>query len=242
MVPKNKAMFLVVEGNIGAGKSTFLKLVQKYLPLEIVYEPLEQWQQVGGSSENLLEKFYHDTSRWAYTFQSYAFITRILAQEASAKKNNALVHVLERSVFSDRYCFAQNCFETGLMTALEWKLYQEWFSWLVETYMTMPHGFIYLQADPTTCYKRLLKRNRQEEAVVPFDYIKRLHEKHEDWLVKKEDIALYLKNIPVLVLPCDNDFENNHAEQMLHIEKITAFLHNYFGLLVEQKAHSSLSL
>lgn len=235
-------MFLIVEGNIGAGKSTFLKLLQTYLPVEVVYEPLEQWQRVGGSSENLLEKFYHDTSRWAYTFQSYAFITRILAQEASAKKSSAPVHVLERSVFSDRYCFAQNCYETGLMTALEWKLYQEWFTWLVETYMTLPHAFLYLQANPTTCYERLLKRNRQEETVVPFDYIKRLHEKHEDWLIKKEDVAPYLKNTPVLVLPCNNDFESNQEEQHEHIHKITSFLKDNFNLFMETKRRSSLSL
>lgn len=235
-------MFLIVEGNISAGKSTFLKLLQTYLPVEVVYEPLEQWQRVGGSSENLLEKFYHDTSRWAYTFQSYAFITRILAQEASAKKSSAPVHVLERSVFSDRYCFAQNCYETGLMTALEWKLYQEWFTWLVETYMTLPHAFLYLQANPTTCYERLLKRNRQEETVVPFDYIKRLHEKHEDWLIKKEDVAPYLKNTPVLVLPCNNDFESNQEEQHEHIHKITSFLKDNFNLFMETKRRSSLSL
>lgn len=242
MVKQNQTMFIVVEGNIGAGKSTFLKLLQKFLPINIVHEPLDQWQRVGGSSENLLEKFYHDTSRWAYTFQSYAFITRILAQEAAAKKGDAVVHVLERSVFSDRYCFAQNCFENGLMTALEWKLYQEWFSWLVETYMQMPHAFVYLQAEPSICYERLIKRNRQEEAVVPLEYIKQLHQKHENWLIKKEDVASYLINTPVLVLPCDNDFEHTTQEQQMHIEKIVVFLREQFGLLIEQKISSSLSL
>ena len=66
----------ILEGNIGAGKSTFLRLAGDTLPLQIVPEPHTKWQQVGG--HNLLEKFYTDTNRWAYTFQSYAFVTRVL--------------------------------------------------------------------------------------------------------------------------------------------------------------------
>jgi deoxyadenosine/deoxycytidine kinase len=234
--------FVIVEGNIGAGKSTFLRLLKENLPVHIVLEPLEKWQSIGGSTENLLEKFYQDTPRWAYTFQSYAFITRILAQEQAVKNYNAPIYVLERSVFSDRYCFAQNCFENGLMTTLEWKLYQEWFSWLVDSYMSKPHGFIYLSADPKTCYNRLLKRNRREEAVVPMEYLEQLHEKHENWLVKKENVAPYLKDLPVLTIPCNNDFEHNKAEQELHINRIATFFNTHFQQAVTPQMPTSLSL
>lgn len=212
----------IVEGNIGAGKSTFLKIVQNYLNAQIVFEPHEKWQKVGGT-ENLLEKFYTDTSRWAYTFQSYAFITRVIEQEEHAKKNPFSVQVLERSVYSDRYCFAKNCFEMGTMTALEWKLYQEWFSWLVDNYTVKPDGFIYLHTDPIVCFQRLLKRNRKEEASVPLSYLEKLHEKHEDWLMKKKDVAPYIKKTPVLVLECNNDFEHSKQEQEKHMQKISSF-------------------
>ena len=42
----------VVEGNIGAGKSTFLKMLKEYLNVQVVLEPHEQWQRVGGSDHN----------------------------------------------------------------------------------------------------------------------------------------------------------------------------------------------
>ena len=70
--------FFVVEGNIGAGKSTFLRLVKQEIPLQLVYEPLKEWQEVEG--ENLLEKFYQDIPRWTYTFHSYTFVTRVIKQ------------------------------------------------------------------------------------------------------------------------------------------------------------------
>jgi len=219
----NKKACFVVDGNIGAGKSTFLRMLQQQLDVHVVYEPCDKWQKVVGD-ENLLENFYRDTPRWAYTFQSYAFITRVLEQEQHAYANAQPIHVLERSVFSDRYCFAKNCHEMGLMSTLEWKLYQEWFNWLVDNYVQKPDGFIYLRVDPKVCHERLVKRNRQEETGVAYDYLKKLHDKHEDWLVNKIDVAPYIQNTPVLTLNCNEDFEHNSEELIRHIEQVVNFV------------------
>ncbi|MBT3455783.1 deoxynucleoside kinase [bacterium] len=213
---------LIVEGNVGAGKSTFLSVVGKHINAQIVYEPHDKWQNVGDSG-NLLENFYKDTPRWAYTFQSYAFITRILEQKIMAEKSHSPVQVLERSVHTDRYCFAKNCYEMGTMSALEWELYRGWFEWLAEGYSVKPDGFIYLQTNPKTCYKRLVKRNRSEESLVPISYLEKLHDKHEQWLVEKNNVADSIKNVPVLILQCDKEFENNELEQKEHVEKIMDF-------------------
>ena len=219
----NAQKCFIIEGNIGAGKSTFLKIVKEYLNVQVVFEPHEQWQQVT-EGENLLEKFYTDTKRWAYTFQTYAFVTRVVEQEKHARQNPYGVQILERSVFSDRYCFAKTAHALGNMSALEWKLYQEWFSWLVEGYLPKPAGFIYLRTEPTICHQRLIKRNRHEESCVSLDYLQQLHDEHEAWLMHKKGVADYIQDVPVLVLPCDKDFEHNKREQEQHIEKIVNFI------------------
>ncbi len=219
---QNRQKYFVVEGNIGAGKSTFLKVINTFLNAQVVYEPHTKWQNVRG--ENLLDRFYSDTKRWAYTFQTYAFITRVLEREQAALQNDKPLQILERSVYSDRYCFAKNCYELGFMTALEWKLYQEWFGWLVEGYMVKPSGFIYLQTDPIVCYKRLLKRNRQEETSVTLEYLQQLHNRHENWLIQKQGITKSIIDTPVLVIPVDKDFENDRDVQKAHMSKIIDFL------------------
>ncbi len=228
--------YFAVEGNIGAGKSTFLKVIARYLNAQFVPEPLEQWQNVGG--ENLLERFYADTQRWSYTFQTYAFVTRIVMQEAEAKKNELSYQIVERSVFSDRFCFAKNAYELGLMSALEWKLYQEWFAWLVEGYMKKPSGFIYLRTDAQVCYERMLKRSRSDEASVHFDYIHMLHKRHEDWLIHRKEDTAFLHDVPVLVLECNEDFENNESVQKEHIQKIVDFLETNFNIPREKSLNS----
>lgn len=214
----------IIEGNIGAGKSTFLKIIRDYLNVQVVPEPCAQWQNVGQGAENLLEKFYADAPRWAYSFQNYAFVTRIMAQEQQAKINDYPVQILERSIYSDRYCFAKNCFELGMMTEIEWRQYDDWFAWLADTYTVKPSGFIYLRTDPDICYQRLLKRNRSEESAVPLNYLHKLHDKHDQWLVHKHDVADYLRNTPVLILNCNKDFEFDADEQERHMEAVVSFL------------------
>ena len=212
----------VVEGNIGVGKSTFLNLLAERLDCHVVFEPHEKWQDIGDSG-NLLEKFYSDTPRWAYTFQSYAFLSRVLEQEEQVANSQHEVIVFERSVFSDLHCFAKNCFELGTMTELEWNLYQQCFSWLVGHHVIIPSGFIYLQGEPEVCYNRLKIRNRKEEAEVPLSYLKLLHNKHENWLVNKEDVADCLTDVPILTLERNVDWNINPSEKDRLIDEVSKF-------------------
>ena len=217
----HKPAYFIVEGNIGAGKSTFLRLLKETFNINIVYEPLDEWQMVG-EGENILERFYQDTPRWAYTFQTYAFLTRIAKQERQL--DPTYINVVERSVYSDRYCFAKNCFELGLMSSLEWELYKKWFEWLVDEYDVLPNGFIYLRTSPDVAFSRLKKRHREEEKVVAFSYLNSINNKHEEWLVKKENIRPSLVPIPVLIVDCNQDFENDPEVFAKIKEQISEFM------------------
>ena len=115
----------ILEGNIGAGKSTFLKMLANALPsISISLEPINNWQkQVYGQS--LLTNFYQSPQRWAYTLETFAMMSRV-QEHIQEQKNNGCI-IFERSVYSGHYCFAQNSYENGFMTELEWELYNHWF-------------------------------------------------------------------------------------------------------------------
>jgi len=236
----NNAPYFVVEGNIGAGKSTFLHLVQYYLNAQLVFEPHYKWQDVAG--ENLLDYFYKDMSRWAYTFQSLAFITRIQEQEEHARHNTQPAQIIERSVFSDRYCFARNCYEMGLMTSLEWNLYCNWFDWLVAQHMHLPSGVIYLRTSPQVCYDRLCKRDRKEEAGISYDYLQLLHDKHEAWLIRKENVAHGMADMPVLTLPCDEDFEHDIEQQKRCMQYVAQCIEQRFQIPITENKELTASI
>lgn len=70
-----------VEGNIGAGKSTLLSL----LDMEVIKEPVDEWENTGG--KNILEKYYEDPKRWAFTFQLNALHSRCKLWESTIREN-----------------------------------------------------------------------------------------------------------------------------------------------------------
>lgn len=105
-LPRKKRITLCVEGNISVGKTTFLRrIANETLELrdlvEIVPEPVDKWQSVGRDHFNILDAFYAEPERYAYTFQNYVFVTRLM-QERESSAGMKPLRLMERSVFSDR--------------------------------------------------------------------------------------------------------------------------------------------
>ncbi len=98
----------------------------------------------------------------------------------------------------------------------------------MEQHAPKPDAFIYLRADPKICLERLRTRNRSEEVGVPLDYLRRIHDKHEDFLVHRKGIAGYLSSVPVLILACDEDFEHNKQKGDSHMSTVIEFLLKQF--------------
>lgn len=212
----------ILEGNIGVGKSTFLKKLKENLPeLEVLTEPVNNWaDQMFGQS--LLENFYKETSRWAYTLENLAMIHRVKDHIEIQNRNNQNI-VLERSIYSGHYCFAKNSFKNGHLNQIEWEVYEKWVNFL-HSNCQPPKGFIYLKADPEICFTRIKKRNRLSEKSLTLAYIRQIDEWHEKFLTRKEDLHKNLKNIPVLQINCDQDFENNPKILKAHLDKVEEFI------------------
>ena len=120
----------ILEGNIGAGKSTFLRLLSQHMPhIQTVDEPINNWQgTVYGQS--LLTNFYEDPKRWAYTFEHLTMTNRV--QEHLKEQQTAYTtKIAERSIYSGYYCFAFNSYAQQFLSDIEWQMYKEWFSFLV---------------------------------------------------------------------------------------------------------------
>jgi deoxyadenosine/deoxycytidine kinase len=212
----------ILEGNIGAGKSTFLTVLSRTLPnIEVIFEPINNWQKnIYGQS--LLSNFYQDSQRWAYTFETFAMACRI-REHLKDQENSNPFRIIERSIYSGHYCFALNGYANGYMSALEWHVYNQWFSMLIPS-CKAPRGFIYVRADPEIAYQRIKKRNRTAEATISFDYVKQIHDYHERFLIHKVDILPSLKNVPVLILDCNEDFEESTQKQGELIDQVQKFL------------------
>ena len=195
--PRGAQITLCVEGNISAGKSTFLGDIIRgsdtltSAGTSIVLEPVDKWQNVESFATsatssappfNILDEFYGNPERYAYTFQNYVFMTRYL-QEIESRDATVPLRIMERSVFSDRMIFVESVHENSWMSDLEFSLFNGWYDPVVRASPDLvPEGFVYLRTSAETCIRRLKKRARGEETGIELEYLQTLHDKHEAWL------------------------------------------------------------
>ncbi|KAJ0087231.1 hypothetical protein Patl1_07765 [Pistacia atlantica] len=218
-----KRITLCVEGNISVGKTTFLqRIANETLELrdlvEIVPEPIDKWQNVGPDHFNILGAYYDEPERYAYTFQNYVFVTRVM-QERQSSVGIKPLRLLERSVFSDRMVFVRAVHEAKYMNEMEISIYDSWFDPVVSVLPGLiPDGFIYLRATPDTCHKRMMLRKREEEGGVSLDYLRSLHEKHENWLFPFESGNHGVLSVSQLPLHMDNSLHPEIRDRVFYLE------------------------
>ncbi|MBN1640701.1 MAG: deoxynucleoside kinase [Anaerolineae bacterium] len=172
---------ILLEGNIGAGKSTVGQALKASGLFDFIEEPVDRWQS--GFASNLLGLFYQDMERWSFTFQILAFITRAKTwQEVLARTNHRRV-VLERSIFTDRHVFATNMHHIGAMTETEWQVYCGLWDFLSSNYCVEPDAIVYLRTPAEECLRRITERHRSEESGITLEYLAQLERLHDDWLL-----------------------------------------------------------
>ncbi|KAJ4962414.1 hypothetical protein NE237_022353 [Protea cynaroides] len=220
---QKKRLTFCVEGNISVGKTTFLqRIANETLELrdlvEIVPEPISKWQDVGPDHFNILDAFYAEPQRYAYTFQNYVFVTRVM-QERESSGGVKPLRLMERSVFSDRMVFVRAVHEANWMNEMEISIYDSWFDPVVSSLPGLiPDGFIYLRASPDTCHKRMQLRKRTEEGGVSLDYLRGLHEKHESWLFPSQSGNHGILSVGQLPNHMDSSLHPDISDRVFYLE------------------------
>ena len=183
-----KRTMILFEGNIAAGKSTVGRRLAESELFGFVEEPVGAWIQ--DFEENLLDLFYKDTSRWAFTFQLAAFTTRAKTWTEVLSMTDHRNVVLERSIYCDRYVFAKNCYQSGLMKKTEWQLYCKLWDWLESNWCTEPDKIVYLRTPAEVCLERIESRGRSEESTIPIEYLRDLEVLHDEWLIDNPEVIV----------------------------------------------------
>ncbi|XP_022624775.1 thymidine kinase 2, mitochondrial isoform X1 [Seriola dumerili] len=213
---EEKKPVICVEGNIASGKTTCLEYFSKTSNIEVLTEPVSKWRNIRG--HNPLGLMYQDPERWGITLQTYVQLT-MLDRHLSSVVNSAPVRMMERSIFSAKYIFVENLFRSGKMPEVDYAVLSEWFDWITANISIPVDLIVYLQTSPQTCHERLKQRCREEEKVIPLEYLESLHQLHEDWLIKQTLASL---PAPVLVIPADHDLQKMLHQYEKNREKILA--------------------
>jgi len=184
-----------IEGNIGSGKSTFLHMLRKYswdVNVEFVPEPVTEWEKIKDTTTNMtmLEMFYGDQERNAFSFQMMAYITRlsylrnsierVLSRFPNPTEDKPVVLVMERCLDTDRNIFAKMLYDDGKIREVDYQIYMKWFDEFIKD---LPNPtIVYVNTAPEICSVRIRRRMRSGEEGIPLEYLNCCHKYHEEWI------------------------------------------------------------
>ncbi|KAI4503896.1 hypothetical protein M0802_001299 [Mischocyttarus mexicanus] len=192
-----------VEGNIGSGKTTFLNHFKNFDNMEVLQEPVELWRNVSGV--NLLDLMYKEPKRYAFLFQSYVQLTML---QLHTYKTRLPFKIMERSVYSARL-FIENMKRSKMLQDIEFIVLEDWYDWCIQSANIETNAIIYLRTSPEIVYQRMRIRARKEENAVSLDYLKQIHQVHDEWLIHQ---SLFTLPAPVIVIDGNKSIEEMFNE------------------------------
>jgi hypothetical protein len=203
MMEISEKKYVVLAGNIGAGKSTLVRLMGERFGWKVYYEPVAQ--------NPYLEKFYGDMKRWAFHSQVFFMTHRVKSHHELGMYPHTVVQ--DRSIYEDAEVFARNLFEGGQMAREDYATYRKLYEVFIRL-LPVPDLVVYLRVSVDTLLKRIALRGRDFEAGISAEYLANLNRLYEEW-IGSFGLA------PVLTVPGDElDFVTHSKDLDLILDQV----------------------
>lgn len=163
---------IIIEGNIGVGKSTLTQKLANSLNAKAYYESVED--------NPYLELYYRDRAKYALSLQFYMMSQRY-KQHLEAIQHCWITHqtcIFDRSIYGDHVFTKQNYLDS-CVSELDYKNYLNMKDHVCNNLLP-PHLAIYLKNDPDVSYRNIQERGRDCEKAIELSYLKALHERHSE--------------------------------------------------------------
>jgi deoxyadenosine/deoxycytidine kinase len=158
---KSPYAYIAIEGNIGAGKSTFAKILADHLDSDLMLEQFDE--------NPFLESFYDDPERFALSVE-LAFVSDRYRQ----LKNRLGARNLFRQKLVADYSFVKSMiFAKANLPAAEFKLFQTMFK-LMESDVASPEVTAILNPNREKIQEQIKARGRSYEQNMPEEYLDKI--------------------------------------------------------------------
>ena len=184
--------YIAIEGPIGVGKTSLVKLLAEKLEARTILEQFEE--------NPFLTDFYDDPERFAFQTQLFFLLQRYQQQQELRQ-----VDIFHNLLITDYMFVKDRLFASLNLNEKEMPLY-ETVANLLERNVINPDLVIYLQADTDTLMKNIGKRKRSFEKKISRDYIDALNQVYNEYFFRYQDS-------PLLIINTNNiDFVNNKKD------------------------------
>ena len=197
--------YVVVEGTIGAGKTTLSTMLARDYNAELVLERF--------ADNPFLEKFYKDPLHYAFPVEMTFLMDRY------QQLRNLLT---ARDLFTDFVLgdyFIDKCllFSKNNLSQDEFALFKKVFD-IISGFLPKPDLILYLYTNPDRLLKQIAKRNRDFEKDITKEYLSDIQEKYLTYFRENQQV-------PILLLDTENvDFVENPSDY----QKIKTLVTNHY--------------
>lgn len=187
----DNAQYIVVEGPIGAGKTSLATRLATALGGETVFEHPEH--------NPFLGRFYQNMERWALPTQLAFMLQRVDQLTTLAERRAAGGRVISDFIFEKDPLFAALTLPED-----QFELYRRMYETLEPETLPRPDLVIYLQARPETLIGRVHKRGLEAERRITEHYLGRVAERYARFFYEYDAAPLFIVDAEVLN-PVDHD-------------------------------------
>ncbi len=199
-------------GMIGAGKSTYTEMISRRLGTEAFFESVDY--------NPILDKFYDNPQKWAFSLQIYFLNTRFRSIKAALTDDN---NVLDRSIYEDALFTRVNHLQ-GNISEEEMDIYNDLLANMMEELEGMPRKapdlLIYLDGSFETILDHIRRRGREFEQIEDdsdlLAYYELLFKNYEQWYQEYDQSPKIRINIDAF------DIVNNSGDE----EKVMSIIEN----------------
>jgi len=197
-----KLRYVVVEGPIGAGKTSLTRRLAQHMGGSTLLEDPQ--------ANPFLKGFYEDPKRHALAAQLF-----FLFQRADQVKALSQADLFRQTIFAD-FMFEKDPLFAGLtLQDEELKLYHQIYAHL-RLQMPVPDLVIYLQANAQTLIERVQRRAVSYEQSISDEYLTRLSQTYTQYFYQYEAS-------PLLIVNSDNlNFVDSNDDFDLLLQRIVA--------------------
>ena len=153
--------FLVIEGNIGAGKTTLSQKVAEDFNAKLI---LEQF-----ADNPFLPKFYEDQDRYSFPLE----LSFLADRYSQIKKQVLNLDLFHSFLVADYYFAKSSIFAQNTLKDDEYRLFRQIFNIIFET-MPKPDLYVYLHANTPKLLDNISKRGRNYEQRIEPAYLEKI--------------------------------------------------------------------
>jgi deoxyadenosine/deoxycytidine kinase len=185
--------YLVIEGNIGAGKTSFAKKIAQEYNAKLI---LEQF-----ADNPFLPKFYKEPDKYSFQLE----LSFLAERYHQLNKDLTSLDLFKAFTVADYYFMKSLIFAKSTLKDDEYNLYRQIFDIIYKS-IPKPDLYVYLHQDIANLQRNIKKRGRDYEQGISDEYLAKIQEGYFDFFKKQDDIAFLIIDINSL------DFVGNQED------------------------------